>query len=469
MAEETKNNDELNQSPEEAVEEVLRDYHGEVLALINEGRKDDAVRLLETLHHSDISRALEGMKDEMIIDLFRALPTERASDVLLEFDDRIKGLLLDDMTHPEIVEFIDEMETDDAADVISQLDDKDAESVLKSIDKEEAVEVQKLLEFPDDSAGGKMQTELVSVHHEATIEDAIEAVREKSEDIEHISNVFIVDDHNKLLGVIPLSRLILEKPSTNVYDAADEPPVKVTTHTDQEKVAQMFQRYDLLSVPVVDKEDKLVGRITIDDMVDVIEEEIFEDFYRMASLNKDERSLDSVGRSLKSRLPWLLLNLITVFASVTVIKVFASTIETMVILAVLMPIVAALGGNAAIQTLTVVIRGFALGELEMKHAKRLLVKEVTLGFLNGMAVGLVAGGVAFVFNVTPMVGVLLFLAMTANLIIAGFAGVVIPIMLKKIGSDPAISASVVVTTFTDVGGFFTFLGLAYLFIQKGLL
>lgn len=446
-----------------------RDYQSELNEFLADDNRKGALNFLEGLHYSDVASALEELDDELIVEFFRALPSELSSDVLLEFEDRVRELILKEITHPEIVEVVDEMETDDAADVISVLADVDAQNVLESIDREEAVEVQKLLEYSEDTAGGKMQAELISVEQSATVEQAIEAVREQSENIDHISNVFVVDKDNRLLGIVPLSKLILAKPMTSISEIAEENPITVSTETDQEKVAQMFQRYDLLSVPVLDEDKKLVGRITIDDMVDVIEEEIFEDFHKMASLNKSERSLDSVGRSLKMRLPWLLLNLITVFASVTVIKLFESTIETMVILAVLMPIVAALGGNAAIQTLTLVIRGFALGEIEVKHARRLLIKETTLGFLNGIAVGIVAGGVAFLFGVSPMVGVLLFLAMTANLVIAGFSGVLIPIMLKKSGADPAVSASVVATTFTDVGGFATFLGLAYLFLKYGLL
>lgn len=449
--------------------EEKSDYQLELKEFLDSGDIKGALSFLEGLHPSDIALAVESLHDDLIIELFRALPTELSSDVLLEFNERVRELILAEITHPEIAEVVDEMETDDAADVISALDDEDAKTVLESIDKEEAVEVQKLLEYAEDTAGGKMQAELISVGESATVEEAIEAVREKSEEIDHISNVFVLDKGSKLIGVVPLSKLILAKPETGIIAISEAEPLTVNTATDQEKVAQMFQRYDLISIPVVDDNDKLVGRITIDDMVDVIEEEIFEDFHKMASLNKSERSLDSVGRSLKMRLPWLLLNLITVFASVSVIKLFESTIETMVILAVLMPIVAALGGNAAIQTLTLVIRGFALGEIEIKHARRLLFKETTLGLLNGLAVGIVAGGVAYLFGVSPMVGMLLFLAMTANLVIAGFSGVMIPIALKKSGADPAVSASVVATTFTDIGGFATFLGLAYLFLKYGLL
>ncbi len=234
-------------------------------------------------------------------------------------------------------------------------------------------------------------------------------------------------------------------------------------------MARIFQRYDAVTLPVVDKEKRLLGRITIDDIMDVVEEEIFEDFYKMASLNTDERVLDPPSRSFRLRFPWLLINLATAFAAASVVKVFESTIQTVVTLAVFMPIVAGMGGNAATQTITVVVRGLALGELEIKYARKVLMNQVIVGFANGAMNGIVAAIVAYLLGVNYMIGVLLFLAMIANLVIAGFSGTIIPLILKWYKADPALSATVFVTTCTDVGGFFSFLGLAALFIKYGLL
>ncbi|MEK7841247.1 MAG: magnesium transporter, partial [Deltaproteobacteria bacterium] len=254
-----------------------------------------------------------------------------------------------------------------------------------------------------------------------------------------------------------------------IKDIMNNKPIKVLVDTDQEEVARMFQKYDLVTLPVIDKDERLLGRITIDDVMDVIEEEIFEDFYKMASLNTDERVLDSPSRSFRMRFPWLLINLATAFLAASVVKVFENTIQTVVTLAVLMPVVAGMGGNAATQTITVVVRGLALGELELKHAKKVLFKEVMVGFANGVLNGVVAAIVAYLFGVNYMIGLLLFLAMIANLVIAGFSGTVIPLILKWYKADPALSATVFVTTCTDVGGFFSFLGLAAVFIKYGLL
>src|SRR3989304_5285561 len=352
---------------------------------------------------------------------------------------------------------------------IAELPHEEAKTVLEGIGWEESAEVQRLLKYPEDTAGGIMQTELVMVNEDVTIQEAIEQVRAKSEEIQNIHNVFVVNEVTRLVGIVPLAKLILTKPHLPIKDIMNQNPVKVLADTDQEEVARIFQKYDIVSLPVVDKDEILLGGITIDDVMDVVEEEIFEDFYKMASLNTDEMVLDSPSRSLKLRFPWLLINLATAFAAASVIKVFENTIQTVVTLAVFMPVVAGMGGNAATQTITVVVRGLALGELELRYARRVLIKEVAVGFANGALNGIIAAIVAYLLGVNYMIGLLLFLAMIANLVIAGFSGTIIPLILKWYKADPALSATVFVTTCTDVGGFFSFLGLAAVFIKYGLL
>jgi magnesium transporter len=314
-----------------------------------------------------------------------------------------------------------------------------------------------------------MQAELASVIDTATVEETIEEVRRKSHEIDNISNVFVVDKDGRLAGAVPLDKLILADPDTRVITIANRDPVKVRTDMDQEEVAKLFQQYDLISVPVVDNDGRLVGRITVDDIVDVLEEEIFEDFYKMAGLNIEARALDPAGRSIRMRVPWLLLNLCTAAVSASVVKLFEGTIEQLVLLAVLMPIVAGMGGNAATQTITVVVRALALGELTLKNARWVLMKEALVGLANGCLTGGIAGLVAYFLGVNIMVGLLLFLAMIANMMIAGLIGSIIPLVLKRLNVDPAISSSIFVTTATDIGGFFTFLGMAALFMKMGLL
>ncbi|HLC18547.1 MAG TPA: magnesium transporter [Thermodesulfobacteriota bacterium] len=448
----------------------IKDEHIERVKGLLERRDREAVdRLLSGLHASDIGRMFAGLDEEEALELFKLLTSVMASEVLLELDERLRKRLLESI-HPEkLIDVVDKMETDDAADIISELPEEHAEQVLEGIEREDSIEVQKLLAYPEDTAGGKMQAELVKVREDATVKGTIEEVRKKSKDIEQISNVFVVDSAGRLTGVVSLDKLIIALPEQRIVDIADRVPHRVTTDVDQEEVARLFERYDLLSLPVVDSGNRLVGRITVDDVVDVIEEEIFEDFYRMAGVNKEERALDPVRRSMWMRFPWLLVNLGTAFVAASVVKVFQGTIEKYVLLAVLMPIVAGMGGNAGTQTITVVVRGLALGEFKINSAKRILLKEASVGLANGFLLGLAATVIAYLLGATPVVGLLLFLAMTANLAIAGLSGALIPLVLKWLKVDPAISSGIFVTTCTDIGGFLTFLGLATVFMRMGFL
>lgn len=451
------------------VVEVKHDHTEEVKAFLEAGRDEDIARLLEGMHSSDIGRLLMSLEDEEAMRVFKLLSPEQASAVLLEVDERLRKALISSISSEELIEVVHEMETDDAADIISELPVEDAKQVLEGIDRHEALAVQKLLVYPEDTAGGKMQAELVSVAETATVEEAIEEVRKKAEEIENISNVFVVDGSGRLVGAVALDKLILARPRTKIIGITNRETLHVTTDMDQEEVAKLFQKYDLISVPVVDNEGRLVGRITIDDVVDVLEEEIFEDFYKMAGLNTEDRALDPPRHSIRMRVPWLLVNLATAFLAASVVKVFQDTIAQLVTLAVLMPIVAGMGGNAATQTITVVVRGLALGEVSLKNARWVLFKEAMVGLANGFVTGAVAALIAYTLGANPVVGIILFLAMTANMLIAGLIGSLIPIVLKKMKFDPAISSSIFVTTCTDIGGFFTFLGLATIFMKMGLL
>jgi len=449
--------------------DLQTDHIEEARALLENGNIDALKLLIGEMHASDIARALSDVEDPEAVLLFKLLTPETASEVLLEVDERLRKTLISAIPHDKLIAVVDEMETDDAADVISELPLEHAKQVLDGIGRKGSLEVQKLLVYPEDTAGGKMQAELVSVTEDSTVEQTIEAVRRRSKEIEHIANIFVVDSSNRLTGVVPLDKLILAGPEVKIKTLALTDPVKVRTDVDQEDVAKLFQKYDLVSMPVVDADGKLVGRITVDDVVDVIEEEIFEDFYRMAGLNLEERVLDPAGRSIWMRAPWLLINLVTAFCAASVVKVFQGTIEQLVLLAVLMPIVAGMGGNAATQTITVVVRGLALGEISSNNARWLVLKEVLVGLSNGLITGAAATLVAYLLGANIMVGLLLFLAMTANLAIAGLSGSLIPLVLKWFKVDPAISSSIFVTTCTDIGGFFTFLGLATLFMKMGIL
>jgi len=449
--------------------EIKKTHIEEFKDLLGARESESIKKLVKELHASDVGRIFKGLDEKEAMEFFKLLTNVVASEVLLDVDDHQRQKLLDTLKPERLIEVVDEMETDDAADIISELPAEDARQVLDGIDVKDSIDVQRLLVYPEDTAGGKMQAELVSIPGNVTAEHGIKEVREKSVDMENITNIFVVDALGKLIGVLPIARLIQGSPDVLISEIMDREPMHVTTEVDQEEVARLFERYDLLSLPVVDGKGVLVGRITVDDVVDVIEEEIYEDFFRMAGLNKEERITDTPLRSIRMRAPWLLVNLGTAFLAASVVKVFSGTIEKLVILAVLMPVVAGMGGNAGTQTITVLVRSLALGELEFKDAKRILLKEITIGFFNGLLIGLGAGIIAYILGAGPAVGLLIFLAMIGNLVIAGFSGACIPLLLKRLKVDPAISAGIFVTTCTDIGGFLSFLGLATIFIKMGFL
>ncbi len=450
-------------------EDVRKENLERLNSFVESNDKAGLIKFISELHPSDIAWLLGHVDEDLQIDIFRRLTPEVASGVILEMDEGMRQRVISIISRTELVEMLDEMETDDATDLIGELPVDEAKSVLEGIQKEESDEVQRLLHYPEDTAGGKMQTELVAVPVDATVGETIEEVRRMSDEVENVSNVFVVDHGMRLVGIVPLDKLILAKPHIPIKDIMDAKVVKVDVSEDQEEVARMFKKYDLISMAVVDSGGRLLGRVTVDDIVDVLEDEIFEDFYRIAGLNVDERVLDSPARSVRMRIPWLVVNLGTAFLVASVVKFFEDTIKSVVMLAVFMPVIAGMGGNAATQTITVVVRGLALGELELRHARKVLFKEVTVGLANGIVLGSGAALIAFLLGINYMIGLLLLFSMIANLIIAGLAGSVIPLVLKWFKADPALSASVFVTTCTDMGGFFSFLGLAAVFIRHGLL
>lgn len=449
--------------------ETQIDHTEEITALLETRNAEAILRLLGDLHAADIVRILTSLEDDQAIELFRYLPPVPSAEVLLEADEHLRTILISSISSENLIRVIEEMETDDATDIIAELPLKSAKNVLAGIKEKDSRALKKLLVYPEDTAGGKMQVELLAVHQNATVQETIEEIRRKGREIENLSTVFVVDAEGRLTGAVPLNKLILAGPNVRIKDIVVPDLIKVTTDLDQEEVAKIFQKYDLLSLPVVDSAGVLVGRITIDDVVDVIEEEIFEDFYKMAGLNLEARVMDPARRSIRMRLPWLFVNLATAFLAASVVRIFQGTIEKFVILAVLMPVIAGMGGNAATQTLTVVVRGLALGELSMHNARWVIFKEALVGLFNGLLVGIAATFVAYLLGANIMIGLLLFLGMTANLVIAGLAGTFIPIILKRFNIDPAISATVFVTTCTDVGGFLSFLGLAAVFVRAGIL
>ncbi len=319
------------------------------------------------------------------------------------------------------------------------------------------------MRYDEESAGGIMQREFVAVDRRATVQQAVEAVRRRTADLPDIHNVYVVDEAQRLVGILPLRLLILSPGDTTVEAVMQRDPIVVHPGMDQEEVAGLFSKYDLLALPVVDDAGRIVGRITIDDAVDVIEEEASEDIYRLAGLGQDASVLESPWQSVRRRLPWLIINLGTAVLAASVVAVFEGTIRRVAIAAAFMTMVAGSGGNAGVQTLAVVVRGLALGELTFLNARRVILKELAAGAVNGIVLGIVAGLIAYLWKGLPLIGVIIGAAIVGNLCVAALVGVLVPLGLEWCGIDPAVASAVVLTTFTDVCGFAFFLGLVTIF------
>jgi len=417
------------------------------------------------MHPADIADLIDELEEEDRLHLFSLLDVDKASDVILELSDTSREQLIEDLSNEKLTDIIEEMDSDDKADIIAELSDDQAKAVLEAIEPEESQEVQELLKYADDTAGGIMQSELVSVRKDATINDAFQAVADAKDEIENIHNIFVVDETDKLIGTVPLQSIITTKRFTPILDIIDEDIPSVLHDMDQEEVARLFKKYDLVSIGVVDNQQRLLGRITIDDVVDAIQEETSEDIYRIAGLGEDDTVFNNTTESVKKRLPWLYLNLITALASVLVIGFFEETIKLMVALVFFMPVVAGLGGNAGSQTLTLIVRGMALGEITFENAKRALFRQIAVGIANGIAVGIVIGIIAYFWKGIPILGLILGLAMIISIFTGTLVGALIPLALKRLKLDPALGSHIFLTAFTDAFGFLTFLGLATIFLK----
>ncbi|HBA27382.1 MAG TPA: magnesium transporter [Nitrospinae bacterium] len=436
-----------------------------VTDLIGDDGKQYIKEHITELHPADIADIIETLDEEKKKELFNLLHTEIASKVIVEVNEHSRDQILEDINKEKLTDIVEEMSSDDAADLIADLPKEEAKDILEKLHWEDSTEVQKLLKYPEDTAGGIMQTELLSVREEMLVEDAIIQLMALSENIGDVPNVFVVDKNRRLVGILPVRKLLIVKHEMPISGIIDRNVISVNVNEDQEEVANIFKKYDLISLAVVDDDSRLVGRIQIDDIVDVLVEEASEDMLHMAGIYQDEKIMDPPLKSVRMRLPWLVINLATATLAASVVGLFQDTLQAMVILAMFMPIVAGMGGNAGTQALTVTIRGIALGELSFNNAKRAVLNGITIGVLNGVVTGVIMALIAYYWKGNYMLGIVLGLAMMVNLFIANFFGIIIPLVLKWLKIDPAVASSIFLTALTDCIGFFSFLGLATLFIK----
>ncbi|HEY0121948.1 MAG TPA: magnesium transporter [Rhizobium sp.] len=411
------------------------------------------------LHDSELGDLLESLPPDERLALVRLLGNDFDMTALTQVDEAIRMEIVDQMPNDQIAAGIGELDSDDAVYILEDLDQEDRDEILSQLPFTERVRLRRALDYPERSAGRRMQTEFVAVPPFWTVGQTIDYMRDEEGLPEVFTQIFVIDPTFKLLGGIDLDRILRAKRQTKVESIMRETSHPVPAEMDQEEAAQLFEQYDLLSAAVVDENQRLVGVLTIDDVVDVINEEADEDIKRLGGVGDEELS-DNVASTVRSRFVWLAVNLITAILASSIIDVFDGAIEKMVALAVLMPIVASMGGNAGTQTMTVTVRALATGDLDIYNAFRVIRREASVGLLNGILFAIIMGAVATFWFHDFQLGVVVGAAMIINLVAAALGGILLPLILHRFGADPAIASSAFVTTVTDCTGYFAFLGLA---------
>jgi len=439
--------------------------NGEALTefLIN-GNIDEINKLIQFIHPADILVAIREYEGH-IIDLFQNLSYDVIADIIDDAEDEEKYNLLS--IHSEITQknIIHEMSSDELVDLLEAVSEDEAKSIMRKMDKEDAAEVTELLTYPAESAGGIMATEFISINENMTIGDTLIYLQKEAPEAETSYYIYVVDENNLLKGVISLRDIVVSSFDVKIADIMNSNAMSIPVDMDQEEVGHIFEKYGYLTMPVVNEAMKILGIVTADDIMGILSDEHTEDLYRLAGLQEDEKVTGSLKASVSSRLPWLFVNLVTAILAAATVSLFEGTIQKVVALATFMPIVAGMGGNAGTQTLTIIIRSIALGEIDAKNSKKILLKEFGVGLCTGVSVGLAVALLGYFWEKNAIFGVVIGISMVLNMVAATISGFAVPIVLKKLDIDPALASAVFVTTVTDVlGFFFFFLGLATLFL-----
>jgi magnesium transporter len=449
---------------------ALRDadgaIRGEFVEQVSEAIAGQDAGLLRALagelHESDTGDLLEALDAELRPQLIELMGADFDFTALTEVDDTVREEILEELPTETVAEGVRELDSDDAVYILEDLPKEEQAEILEQLPGPERVALAKRLDYPEESAGRRMQTEFIAVPPSWTVGQTIDYMRETDDLPERFYELYVIDTAAKLLGAVPLDRLARTKRPVPVSELMEGERHVVRATEDQEEVARRFERYNLVAAPVVDDQDRMVGVMTFDDIVDVIEQEAEEDIKALGGVKGEEELSDSVWTIAKSRFNWLLVNLATAFLASSVLGAFEGELQKMVALAVLAPIVASQGGNATTQTMTIAVRALATRELGPSNASRVILRELMVGILNGIAFAVITGVAAVVWFKVPGLGVVIGLAMMCNLVAAALGGILIPLALHRLGRDPAVASSPFVTTVTDVVGFFSFLGIATL-------
>ncbi len=429
--------------------------------LIRAGADRRISAILARLHPADIAHILTFLpipeSRQLIRILFRL---RKAAATISELPSGMVHEILEGIEPDIMAEFVRRLPPDDAADILQELPPDELRAVLQILHIDEVNELKALLAYSDDTAGAIMNPDFFALDSQLTVDEAIQKIRDAGDLLESVFYIYVVDETNRLLGTVSMREILLAPGTRILSDALRTNPVMVRVDMSEDKVAEIIAKYDLLAVPVVDEREQLIGVITVDDVIDVIQDAATEGLYRMAALDEEDRVFSSPARSVALRLPWLSLNFLTALLAALTVGLFEDLITEVVALAAMMPIVAGMGGNSGTQTLTVMIRGLALGEIRSLNVRKAVAKEFAVGLTNGICIGLMGGIFAWLWKGEWWLGVLLGIAIVVNLCIAALGGATIPLILRRFKLDPALGSSIFLTTLTDVFGFFCFLGLA---------
>jgi magnesium transporter len=440
--------------------------HETVRELIRTGTPDRVLRLIGKSHPADIALLFKGLEANEVRFLFDVLfSVRRAAKTLKELPSDLLPDILALIEDEKVARVIARADPDDAVTFIDSLPEERREKVLALVDPDRRERVRQLISYPEGTVGRIMTTDYLVLLPNTTTQGAIDKIRERGE-LETFFYLYVVDGAGRLVGVVPIRNLVIAPPDRTLVEIMIADPIRAEVSMDQEEAARMVSKYELLALPIVDHQGRLAGIITVDDVIDIIDKESTEDMYKMAGLEEEDRVFTPVTRSIRMRLPWTLLNLMTASLAASVVSFFEGTINEIVALVIFMPIVAGVGGNGATQTATVIVRAIALGELEFSSAWRAIFKQVSVNLSIAFAAGALIASGAFLWKGNPFLGLVLAFAMIINLgLVAGLSGAVIPLVLKALKFDPALGSGIIVTGLTDAFGFLSFLGLATIFLR----
>ncbi len=442
-------------------EELIEKIKG----LVSKNNVQELRRIIYSMKPADVADLIEHLSSEERMFIFKILEPDGAGEVLIEVEPPIQESIIEKMDNQVLSEIVETLDSDDAADLVGYLPEDRAKKIIESVGKDVSEELKKLLPYPEDTAGGIMALEFVAVKADATIKDAIEEIKQKKDEIENLYHIWVIDSDGKLVGVVSIKDLLLEPPEKKIREIMNPDVIYVNVYTDQEEVARLFKKYDLVSIPVVDENNRLVGRITYDDIIDVIEEEVDEDLSIMAGIVDQEIAEESPFKISRARLPWLVISFIGELVSAIVINRFEASIQKIIALSFFFPVIMALGGATSQQAAIIVVRGLATGDISVLSLGRRILVELKSSLLIGMILGILLGSVVSVWLSNWHLGIVIACALMIIILNAGFIGSAVPIALYKMNIDPAFATGPFVATTNDILGLLIYLSLVTWFLR----